>query len=565
MIGPLERMRARAVLFFVLAIYTATFTGIPDNPDGEIAYQTTRSLALDGELAIHGTSEAETILAFARSAPPGAASVRPGAGERSDRYYAWFGVGQALAGVPFFWVGRILARASFSALDHDHEAVTSYGLARTEYVEHLAVGWRNPLLAALTVWLVVSVATRLGARRAEALAGGLALGLGTYLWPQARSSLSDVQATFLLFLAFHWLLVARESLERSGRVSALVLLGIGSALGGAFLTRIAVGGAALALLTAAIVVLARASPAREHVRASRMLSLLLLPVVCAALVWTGTNWVRFGDVLESGYGEALARMGLFSRSPWPGLAGLLVSPGRGLLWMAPGILLAPVGIAWAWRRGERLWPLMTIAVSLAVLAPAALAPGWHGAWTYGPRYLLPLLPFAWVGVVLASTATAGRRAWRLAASALFLAGLLVAIPGVLVDTMSYHDLAVRAARIAWPDEPGSEGDADAARFERMQWDRGFAAPLAHARILGRRLAGRGEEHPVAEIFLVDSPARLHPSNGRDEGFRHLAWIDLHERLRRSVFWPAAWVGSLLLLALVEALRRPSSPRGDGSR
>jgi hypothetical protein len=49
-VGPLERKRARAVLFLVLAVYTATFTGIPDNPDGEIAYQTTRSLALEGEL-----------------------------------------------------------------------------------------------------------------------------------------------------------------------------------------------------------------------------------------------------------------------------------------------------------------------------------------------------------------------------------------------------------------------------------------------------------------------------------------------------------------------------------
>ena len=275
--------------------------------------------------------------------------------------------------------------------------------------------------------------------------------------------------------------------------------------------------------------------------------------------------MRFGDVFESGYGAALQEMHLLSRSPWPGIAGLLVSPGRGLLWMAPGILLAPLGLAWAWRRGERLWPLATIAVSLAVLAPAALAPGWHGAWTYGPRYLLPLVPFAWLGVALALTATHERRAWRLASAALFAGGALVTIPGVLVDTMSYHELAVRAARLAWPDEPGAPADADAARFERMQWDLGFAAPLAHARILGRRLAGRSEEHPVAEVFLVDAPGSLRPSNGRDEGFRHLAWIDLHERLGRSFFLPAVWVGTLLLLAAGAALRRPSSPRADGPR
>lgn len=100
-----DRCAARAVLLTLLALFTATFTGLPDNPDGEVAFQTTRSLARSASFAIGGTPEAELLLEHARSAPPGGSSVRAGSGARAERYYAWFGIGQAMAGVPLYLLG----------------------------------------------------------------------------------------------------------------------------------------------------------------------------------------------------------------------------------------------------------------------------------------------------------------------------------------------------------------------------------------------------------------------------------------------------------------------------
>src|SRR4029077_16123372 len=107
-----------------------------------------------------------------------------------------------------------------------------------EYFEHLFVGLRNPLLGALTAALVVLAALRAGAKRVPAALCGLSYGLASFAWPQARGTLSDVQATAFLFLAFVLLQGVLAELEGGrARARTAALVGAGLALGGAFLTR----------------------------------------------------------------------------------------------------------------------------------------------------------------------------------------------------------------------------------------------------------------------------------------------------------------------------------------
>jgi hypothetical protein len=103
------------------------------------------------------------------------------------------------------------------------------------------------------------------------------------------------------------------------------------------------------------------------------------------------------------------------------LSGLLVSPARGLLFLAPFLapaLLAPVRL---WRGVER-----ALAVSLAAalwLQPLALAgyPNWQGGAAFGPRYLVACLPL-WV--LALATVRLGARARVLVAGAGLAAGLV---------------------------------------------------------------------------------------------------------------------------------------------
>jgi len=561
-----DRLIARSVLFLTLAVYTATFGGMPDSTDGEIEFQTTSALARRGSLALGGTVESDLILEWVGSHPEGA-PVRPGVGARADGNYAWFGVGQAAAALPLYAAGHLVGQV-LGGLQEAHRSGDYYGRPSSEYFKHVIVGYRNPLLSALTAWLLVLVVRRLGTPRRLAWLAGLSYGLTTFAWPQARSSLSDVQGTFLLFLAFHLILRIREHFERLERPSDWELVGVGAALALTFLTRVALFPAALVLAAAAEVVLWRghsrlsasrwtpAGPARVGGRRSMLL--VIGPLVVGLAIFLGTNQWRFGNPLDSGYGEVTG--GLFGASMPMGVAGLLFSPGRGLLWMAPLLVLAPLGL-WRLRAdGERMTGRVLAALALAVVLPVAGMQGWHGAWTYGPRYLLPLLPFLWVAVAASLSWAEDAVLGRVLAVGLVGLGLMVQLPAVLVDHNAHQDLAVQAARVEWPDELLSEEaartggtgelsprDLEELRFERIQWDWRFAAPWAHWRILRHRTAGFEGDYPVREIFHVDDDKLLNLSHPRDEGFRHLAWVDMVERLGGP-----RWPGVLLVLALAIA-------------
>ena len=567
--GP-DRQLGWSVFLILLGVYTATFCGLPDNPDAEVEFQTTSALARRGSLALGGTPEAQAII------ERGYHVRRVGEGE-DTRAYSWHGVGQAAAAVPLYGLGRLYAWVARTT-EERHSASTHMGVHPSEYYPHLLAGWRNPLLGALTGLLIALTARRLGVGRRPAWIAAMAYGLTTFAWPQARSSLSDVQAAFFLFLAFHVAVMAREEMERRRPPRLLLWAGFGCALGAALLTRLAVAPAVAVVFACGLLALvrgwrdaraflARTSPVRRTLLPRAILAATLpLLLSAGAILWL--DWVRFGDALETGYGEPLGSGTFFAGSLTEGLAGLLLSPGRGLLWMAPLVVLAPWGLWRVRRGGENLWLLALAGVGLAVLLPAAKLSGWHGGHTFGPRYILPLLPFLWMGVALALDQLHARGPQRLAIGALLLLGLLVQLPASLVDHTTHQDLALQAARIEWPDGEGGEGADPAteeeARFHRIQWDWRFAAPWAHWRILRHRLAHGGEEREVFDsgrIFFLRGHRDLVPAHEREKGYRHLAWVDLAERLG-GPGW-LGWLTSLLMVVVgvfqaAQGLRRDAA-------
>jgi hypothetical protein len=148
-------------------------------------------------------------------------------------------------------------------------------------------------------------------------------------------------------------------------------------------------------------------------RTSTRNALLATAIVgVAALLLCGTNWRWFGDplgalpLLGAMNADLHATRHTFLLSGEPYL-GLLISPSRGLLVFSPIALVAAAGL---WRSVRAGWqsplPWFAGAAASELLVYGSFAV-WWGGHTYGPRYLLDVLP-----LLVAPAAVAMSVTWR---------------------------------------------------------------------------------------------------------------------------------------------------------
>ena len=234
---------------------------------------------------------------------------------------------------------------------------------------------------------------RLGRARAVVLACGL--GLGTGLWAAVSQTLW-VHETAILGFAIAMLAFAAP-VPRLGLTATLV-----TAAG------LALAGVARPQLAPAIALVLAGLGARAGHR-DAMLAWILVGAAAAGLAILNVHW--FGDpfgpvALMRATNNAVHRTSSsFTLSP-DGFIGLLVSPNRGLLVFSPIVAVAFAGIHSAVVEG---WKTPLRWCALAALAQWGLY-GTYSVWwaghTYGPRYLLDVLPLV---VPLAAATLAAMR------------------------------------------------------------------------------------------------------------------------------------------------------------
>jgi uncharacterized membrane protein YgcG len=107
------------------------------------------------------------------------------------------------------------------------------------------------------------------------------------------------------------------------------------------------------------------------------------------------NYWRFGSFTEFGYGSYFGTLS-YNRS-WTGLIGLLASPGKGLLLYFPPVILLPIALKYMYKENKGLFFLIIYVIIVHWLYFGTIddtdSRYWSGAIAWGPRYMIPVLPF----------------------------------------------------------------------------------------------------------------------------------------------------------------------------
>jgi len=374
-----DRVLAALVAVFLLSVYTVNGT-IVNTHDATSNMFLAANLVQDGRLwfspsrdpqlflwtlrgreeqqagTLHLTSlnrEAQRLYAEGGLVPEPIYAVVPSV--RSDprtgelRYIGTYGFGTGLFAVPVLAGARLFVA--------DLRARPDWLCYGAKFVASLfAAGSAALLFLTCRRWLSV----------ASSLALAAVYGLGTCVWSMSSQTLwQHATNSFFLALATYFLVRARAGLRLHDAALCGAALGAAMACRPTSLVYFAVIGAYLLIV---------------HRRAALALAAGALP---AGVALAAYNWYYLGSPVRSAQAETAGWGGSF----WEGLAGLLVSPSRGLFIFSPFLLVSLYGVVVIWRdeRYARLRPL-TIAVAL-VLGVHAKWSVWWGGDCYGYRII----------------------------------------------------------------------------------------------------------------------------------------------------------------------------------
>ncbi len=382
--GRVRSVRASALWIFVLcfACYLANVRTMPFAS----GWDTIPNRLIPFSVLRFGTV---TLDPFAAHLPSGTA--RPGyVQEKEGHLVSFYPVGASAVALPayipcYFWLilsGRTSAAELFAA---------------SEWAEKVA----SSAVTAMAVALMYALLRR---RTSPVCATALALafGLGTSVWAVASQQLWQHGPAVLCLLAGMLLLDVPEP----RRLTASVLAWSGAAFGLAFACRPHMLVFAFAAgLVVLLWELRGESPARavgkdaggadgKRVRLGRVLA-FAGGVLAAAAPFLIYNRHFYGSLLG---GYALVTSPLEPLRIPEGLAGLLISPNRGLLAITPIAIFGILGLVTVFRRprGDELLKGLALAAVPFVLSHAGYR-DWPAGWTFPGRYLIEVLPILTLG------------------------------------------------------------------------------------------------------------------------------------------------------------------------
>lgn len=274
-------------------------------------------------------------------------------------------------------------------------------------------------IAAASAAGVYALSTQLGFKSKQAAATAFIFGLLSPAAVYSRFDYAQPLAGLFLLLSFTFFIAGWK------KRSSFYFLLSGLMMSSACLTRVELFGLA-APLPVVIFLFKRPHAWKKHLLSYG------LPIVAALFLQGWFNYLRFDHFFQFGY-EPISEFNLQPIAVLQALLSLLINPRRGLIVFFPISLFAFA----AFKEVNRDAPLLKWAFWWLLILPLLFYAGWrdwHAGYTWGPRFLIPFLPY-WTIAAMYTVFTKEKAKSPLFLAACLLSGLAV-LQGFLFDRLS---------------------------------------------------------------------------------------------------------------------------------
>ena len=350
-----NRNTAVWLFFLVLSVYLLVASGHYGG-DAVNNYLTTRSMIIDKNVKIDNEDFDISEIKLDREA------VVRGVGGAS---YSSQGIGMPLLQVPLYLIGLIASKV-LSSLPGS-------------YITFFLVSFTNSFISAVNAVLLFMIMIKLSFNRKHAVYLCAAYSFCTWAIVYSKTGFSEpAQVTFMLLS----MLAMFSYFKKPGSSKALLVLA-GASLGFMGLIK------SYSVILTPLFALYFLSKNKDGKKPD-----ILLPIISYAAVFSVElllNHIRFGGILKSGYGDAIAFGFGYGNHFFKGLYYYWLSSGKGFFFYSALLTLSFV----TWRafytkNKNEFWFVLLIILSYAIYFAYFFKRGSIFSW--GPRYLFPITP-----------------------------------------------------------------------------------------------------------------------------------------------------------------------------
>ena len=341
------------VLFIGLTVSVIFSSGQIENPDTHLRLTQTRIVIDDHSFGV----------------PTGVGEDTHGniAINSNGQRYMVYNPGQSAVFLPMYLLSKRLTSSSTGAY----------------YFSAFLVSFINYILHVLATFILYKICLKLRASKKNSIVVALFFGLTSYSFSFAQSTYEHHFEMLALLICFYL------ALDRKMRYAGYYI-GLTISVGMIFRSTIF-------LVIPGLIVLLNSK--KDTLK-------LLVVSIPGALFVLGYNYFRFGSILESGYmlawelahGEYLDSFWSLKEMPLSAFR-LFFSPGKGVLFFSTTAFLSLLYCRKFFQENSRLLMSMILTTLLYTLVFCSNF-AWHGSiWSFGPRYILPVIPLLYVPLV----------------------------------------------------------------------------------------------------------------------------------------------------------------------